>query len=463
MSNKDSQAESCIQNLDAMKPYVEALNNIVTLALNISILESLNSKVQNISTLFINAREYDMGEMALHYFGKYLKQLESVVQTIQDLSLTLKMYNLSVIFDSSSVDYILTFENWESELLKAKHRHGEISDVFMKVKVLEVFRRYVDPAVYCVIVAVGIVWNGVLLFLFIRNRQFWTSANVMIFNLAVADILSIVLNVPVFYFAHYYVQYFHKNEYLCKLYITLRPLSVALSALSVVGLSILRYGATRSPFSVHSCEYCKVSNRARTILYILAVWVLAIALALPYSFVLKFTSGKCFMYGEGHTAQIVTLSEFVLYCVVLPCIMVWFNVLTAKSLRESSRYLPSALQRSGQDLIRNRSANVLTALIAVFIVSYIPQHLWRVLYRWLVLDIWEVTYRCIDKITYYMLFANCCFNPISLYAVSRRFRKHFNFYFLYLHIHHCKKTPDSHLQRLPSPFVIDIAKKQTTL
>ena len=461
ISIDNSQGEPCIQNLDEMKAYVEVLDKIVTLALNMSILESLNTKVQNISTLFINARKYDMGEMALQYFDRYLTQLESVVQTIEELNMTLKLYSLSVIFDSSWVHYPLTFGKWESELIKAKHRHREVSDVFMKVKVLEVFRRYVDPAVYCIIFTVGIVWNGILLFIFVRHRQFWTASNVMIFNVAVGDVLSIVLNVPVFYFAHYHVQDFQMNEYVCKFYTTLRPLSVALSALSVVGLSILRFGATRTPFNVNSRVRCEVSNRARTILCILVIWVLAIVLALPYGFVLKFTAGKCFTYGEGYTAQVVVLTDFMFYCVALPCIMVCFNVLTAKSLRNSARNMPFAVQRGGQDLIRNRSARVLTVLIAVFIFSYIPHHLWRVVFRWLVLDIWEVPYRCIDKITYYMLFANCCFNPISLYGVSGRFRKLFNYYFLYLYNHHCKKTSDSHLQTLSGSFASDSAKEQT--
>lgn len=459
ISIDNSQAKSCIRTMDGMKSYVEVLDNIVTLALNISILESLNTKVQNISTLFINTRKYDMGEMALQYFDKYLTRLESMVQHIEELNKTLKLYNLSVTFDSSWVQHPLTFGKWESEWLKAKHRQREVYDLFMKVKVLEVFRRYVDPAVYCVIFTVGIVWNGVLLFIFVRHRQFWTTSNVMIFNVAVGDVLSIVLNVPVFYFAHYHVQVFQINKYVCKFYITLRPFSIALSALTVVGLSILRFGATRTPFN--SRVRCEVSNRARTLLCILVVWVLAIVLALPYSFVLKFTAGMCFTYGDGYTAKVVVLSEFMFYCVALPCLMICFNVLTAKRLRDSARNMPFAVQGRGQDLIRNRSARVLTVLIAVFIVSYIPHHLWRVVFRWLALDIWEVPYRCIDKITYYMLFANCCFNPISLYGVSGRFRKLFNYYFLYLYNHRCKKTSDSHLQNLSGLFVTDSAREQT--
>jgi hypothetical protein len=298
--------------------------------------------------------------------------------------------------------------------------------------------------------------RGVLLFIFARHRQLWTSANVMIFNLAMGDIVSMIANLPVFYFAHYHVQYFQMNEYVCEFYITLRPLFVAISALSVVALSILRYIASGTSFNVNSHQCCELSNRSRIILYVVTVWVLSIGLALPYSFGLKFTAGKCFMYGDRYTAKMVALSELMFYCLVLPCMMVGFTVLTAKRLKESTKSIPFVMRRTGQDLIRKRSANV---LVAVFLISYIPQHLWRVLYRWLSLDILQVSYRCIDKVTYYLLFANCCFNPISLYGVSKTFRKHYNYYFLYLYNHLCNRNSKPRLPSLPLHYVNSVQSK----
>jgi hypothetical protein len=163
----------------------------------------------------------------------------------------------------------------------------------------------VDPTVYFAILAVGLLWNGVLLFIFARHRQLWTSANIMISNLAVGDIVSITANLPVFYFAHYHVQYFQMNEYVCTLYITLRLLIVAVSALSVVALSILRYIASRKSFSVNSHQSCELSTRI--IIYVFIVWAPSIGLALSYSLGLKITAGKCFMYGDEYTAKMVGL------------------------------------------------------------------------------------------------------------------------------------------------------------
>jgi len=449
ISNDIPQNEFKIRNMNETEACEKGPSNITAVFLNKTTLESFRFRIRNISEVFLSTREYDKGKNVIKEFDSYLTHLELVIQAIKKLNISLRLYNLSDTPRFSLVNFTHTFRKWELELHNERHRYREICDVFMEVKVLEIFRRYVDPTVYSVIFAVGFVWNGLLLFIFVRHRHLWTSANIMIFNLVVVDVLSLILNVPVFYFAHYHVPYFQTNEYACKLYITLRALFVAVGALSVVALSILRCVACSKSVTVYSREQCKLPNRVRISLYVLAVWVLATGFALPYSFVLQFTVGKCFTYGDNNTAKKVALSEFVLYCVVLPCTMVVFNVLTAKRLRESNRNISSAMRRNGQDVIRKRSANVHTALIAVFLISYIPQYLWRVLYRWLVLDIWQVSYRCIDKVTYYMLFASCCFNPMSLYGVSRRFRNLLNYYFLYLCNHHCNKNSNSDMQMFP--------------
>jgi hypothetical protein len=434
-----SQTDTTTDSLYETKAYVDTVRNAVTLAVNISTLELFGSRVRNISTSFLYSREYDKGKIAVKEFGSYLTQLELMVECIKKFNLSLELYNLSTVSELSLINCMFQFGDWELELHNERRRYHEVRDVFVQAEALEIFRRYVDPAAYFVIGAVGLLWNGVLLFIFAVHRELWTSANLMIFNLALVDTLSIILNVLFFYFAHYHIKYFQSNKYGCKVYITLRPLLVAASALSLVALSILRYDASCSSLTAHAREGCRVSKCSRAVLYIVAVWMLAAGLAAPYGLFLDFTAGKCFVYGDGHTAMMVSLSEFVFYCMILSCIMIGLNVVTARNLTESTRKIESAMRRNGQDVIRTRSSKVLTALIVVFLISYTPQHLWRVLYRWLELDIWNVACRCIDKVTYYMLFANSCFNPISLYVVSKRFRKFFNYYFLYLCNHHCNK------------------------
>jgi hypothetical protein len=139
MSNYISQIEPSTQNLDKTKPYAEILSSILTLDLNASDLEYFGSRAQNISTLFLKTREYDKAEVALQEYESYLKQLELLVQAINDINTSLDLQNLSAILESPWVKCILAFGKWEKELPKARHRHREVLDMFVKVKVLEVF------------------------------------------------------------------------------------------------------------------------------------------------------------------------------------------------------------------------------------------------------------------------------------------------------------------------------------
>ncbi|PSN44754.1 hypothetical protein C0J52_10730 [Blattella germanica] len=112
----------------------------------------------------------------------------------------------------------------------------------------EMLNVYVDPAVYAVIFVLGLVWNGVLILIFVRQKQLWTPPNVMVFNLALADLISLVWNVAFFCFEIYTKQDIDNDEDFCVYHVIGRPMSIALVALSEGALSIL---STRLPVHLH--------------------------------------------------------------------------------------------------------------------------------------------------------------------------------------------------------------------
>jgi hypothetical protein len=56
---------------------------------------------------------------------------------------------------------------------------------------------YINPTVYTLILAVGMILNGVLLLIFKRHRVIRTTANIMILNLNMSDILNLCMSAPV--------------------------------------------------------------------------------------------------------------------------------------------------------------------------------------------------------------------------------------------------------------------------
>ncbi|KAJ9588461.1 hypothetical protein L9F63_018194 [Diploptera punctata] len=116
---------------------------------------------------------------------EYLLELEMEVQSVRKLNKMLTIQNLTALLDIPWMHCLLNLERWEFELLNEKTSFLQVQERYTKVLALQVFQNYVDPAVYTLILTVGLVWNGVLVLMFAGQKQLWTPPNIMIFNLAV--------------------------------------------------------------------------------------------------------------------------------------------------------------------------------------------------------------------------------------------------------------------------------------
>ena len=73
-------------------------------------------------------------------------------------------------------------------------RHSEEYHILM---------HYIDTNMYTLILVVGLLGNGMLLFIFVRHRKIRTAANLMIIHLAICDIINLSINAPL----HFYFKY----------------------------------------------------------------------------------------------------------------------------------------------------------------------------------------------------------------------------------------------------------------
>jgi hypothetical protein len=113
----------------------------------------------------------------------------------------------------------------------------------------QILRHYVDPALYLVIFVVGLLGNGLLLFLFTRHRELRTTAEVMIINLVVCDIFNLSINVPLHFLFHYEGGSLESLTS-CRVVLALRQFLRCTGALAVIALitqrfSIIRYSSAR--------------------------------------------------------------------------------------------------------------------------------------------------------------------------------------------------------------------------
>lgn len=283
----------------------------------------------------------------------------------------------------------------------------------------QILRRYIDPAVYTIILVVGLLGNGMLLFIFVRHRKLRTAANVMIINLAVCDILNLSVNAPLHSYFHYEGG---SLEYVtsCTFVLALRQFLRCTGALAVIALITQRFSIIVPAFRNSSLKRTPFSF---TLLSIITVWVLPLPIAWPTMYLPDFYGPICHFGREERGLSYIIVLNFFLYCLVMPSIMFGFSTLIAKRLRRSVRDMPGEIRHRMQEQLRNRSARMTMALAIVFVITYFPFQVWVLLARWVRVDKNTPIMIYALYLSKHLLFANGCFNPIALFIVSSTFRR----------------------------------------
>jgi gastrin-releasing peptide receptor len=341
------------------------------------------------------------------------------VECIQSLMQSCMTYSLNV----SWICLLISEQEWHARISNKTDRLKHYQDVREKLENELLFGSYINPVVYGVILLVGLVGNGTVLFIFAQVKDVRTKYNVTIFNLVIGDILNLLINIPLHYMVHYSSAFGKLTGLWCHIFAMTRFLFFAVSALSVVSLSIQRYVIT-----VHTLWRPRILGNS--CLYVVSVWVLAILVSLPEAFNVSDRNGVCSSYSTIRR-KIFSLLNFLLYCVTCPSIMAAFSILTARRLHNSTRDVPSQLCNTNTEQSRKRSARVLTALALAFLISYLPTFTWNFVDYWFQGEIFElpdIVSVSIDNVAYHLLFLNVCFNPVALYIVSSTFRKAFIMY-----------------------------------
>lgn len=326
-------------------------------------------------------------------------------------------------FNVSWICVLISEQEWHARISNKTGRLKHYQDVREQLENDLLFGSYINPVAYGVILLVGLVGNGTVLFIFAQEKDVRTKYNVTIFNLVIGDTLNLLINIPLHYMVHYSSTFGKLTGLWCHTFAMTRFLFFAVSALSVVSLSIQRYVVT-----VHTLWRPRILGNS--FLYLVAVWVLAILVSLPEAFNVSDRDGVCSSYSKIFR-KVFSLLNFLLYCVTCPSIMTVFSILTARRLRNSTRDVPSQLCNNNMEQSRKRSARVLRALAVAFLISYVPNFTWSFVDYWFLHELFElpdIVSVSIDNVVYHLLFLNVCFNPVALYIVSSTFRKAFIMY-----------------------------------
>jgi hypothetical protein len=174
---------------------------------------------------------------------------------------------------------------------------------------------------------------------------------------------------------------------------------------------------------------------------ICGVWIVAAFSAIPSALSKYLCIGLLFGNRRKYSMYYVrvVIFELLVSCVLPLCVVAFSYIMTALLLVESSRSISEGTQNP-QIETRKKTAKIVVGLAVVFLISYVPYHVFWTYFIYSEIDIYirkfdDVFDQRNNKIQYTYLISNSfflinsCLNPVAVFCTSSPFRQHLKRYF----------------------------------
>lgn len=277
----------------------------------------------------------------------------------------------------------------------------------------------------------GLLGNSVGLFIVLRrSRRSFCSTNVLIGNMALADLLVTLFAMPLAV-AYLYVQnkWFGglAGEIACKLVHFPNFVTISASVLTILTISIERYCAVFYHFR---------NSFLRKSKYLTAViWSLSILLAGPYLFTYTLDQDSSSQYfcvvewgdlKQTYKSQRVyyTFVFIFLYAIPLVVMCLLYTLIARKLWKKIITRDGSIVSRKSATKAKRKVVKLLLALVVLFAVCSAPAHIMHY-YMFYDLMAWKQTPLAIKLLSFWLYNSSSAINPIVYILLSESFRREF--------------------------------------
>ncbi|XP_053211742.1 allatostatin-A receptor-like [Panonychus citri] len=290
------------------------------------------------------------------------------------------------------------------------------------------------PLVFAIIVIIGLLGNSLVVIVVLWDVQMRSTTNVLIFNLAVADLLFIVFCVP-FTATDYALAYWPFGDIWCRIVQYLIYVSAYASIYTLVLMSLDRFMAV-----VHPIASLSIRTEANAYRAITFLWIAIILLCLPTLVVhqvhraseqendhvchVNSIDNKIFAPSVFLSSYAIPLTlAFILYVCMLK--RLWHNdIRTGRSVRN-----------------KRKVTRMVVVVVVIFAICWGPIHIVLTLRSQGLFEP-DSKFKLVSLIVSQVLaYINSCINPILYAFLSENFRKAFR------KVISCKPGPGSRRTR----------------
>jgi Leucine-rich repeat (LRR) protein len=418
---------------------------------NVSALEWLDLRYNNLRSIDINILKTLPKLSTLYLYGNPLQcdcQLQEMWRWCQDHNIETAYEGKSPECDTQSgvLGICGGMSEKEQSLQNNTHyyaayknsRHSYTPTAYMDTETeqQEHVHSFVKPyelPLSAILFIFGATGNVILIIIIICNKGMRTVPNMYILNLAISDMITLIL---LFYaaWAHKYPNLWLSGDLMCYFLPFCYRMLVGLSAYSVAMLSVQRYRVTVNPLDILFSAQPTWRGTGATIC---GVWIVAALFAIPAARSQYLCVESILLLRRKYYQHVVTFQLFVA-CVIPLCVIAFSYIMTAHHLVESSCSLSRESQNPHHNT-RTNTAKVVLGLTFVFLISYLPYHIYNMYsYSRISLEIsgvkpnvefhWVISVSDIRVIIHLLLSLNPCLNPVSLCCTSLAFRRQFKRY-----------------------------------
>ncbi|KAJ9590198.1 hypothetical protein L9F63_016687 [Diploptera punctata] len=361
-----------------------------------------------------------------------LKQLKVAEINIYEYNLTCDFYETWLWFEDNHVMtdfYKNNFPDIDLHNLNCNRTHQESQQPHnnkVNIKDSLYLKQYIEPIILVVITSSGIVFNGFLLFVSLRNSDMRIKHNSCIIHLSITDTLSLILNLPLSYWNTLHVSW-ELGVVTCKMFMFFKDVTLVANIFSLVALSVERFLVAR--ISKDLRKACKTDYPIWWLLVM--TWVSGIILSVPtyYNASVHTRCLYCPPNNEDYIKR-VWIYQFIVHYFLPAVVICALNTITSRYLRQSIKNFPGLVNDNTRTKNRKTVANILTILSTTFVFSYLPNFALRVLVAWSVFDIEDVL--VYSFVSFCFFYCNTLFNPISIFIMSSKYKNYFFKYFPFL-------------------------------
>ncbi|KAM7245653.1 hypothetical protein CapIbe_001951 [Capra ibex] len=253
------------------------------------------------------------------------------------------------------------------------------------------------------LLALGLVLNGLALWVLCWRLPRWTETRIYMANLAVAD-LCLLCALP--FFLHFGET--SEDTLLCQLsqavYLLNRYMSISL----IMAIAVDRYMAVRHPLRTR-----RLRSPGRAAAVCAALWAVVLGSLVLRWFLDVQDGGFCFAVRSGRNTSTGVFSLLGFYLPLAVLVFCSLQVVTALTQRPKAN--------PGQVEATRKASRMVLANLAVFVVCFLPFHV--VLTVRVALGLQTCALKTAIQITSRLSDANCCLDAICYYFMAKEFKE----------------------------------------